>query len=193
MLPLEHLELPGATGVSHRHTDQEAVELGFGQGKGSLVLDRVLGGEDHEGIGQRMGHAIDGDLALLHRLQQRGLGLRCGAVDLVGQDELGHDGTGPVLEATGLLVEDVDPGDVAGEEIGGELDALEGAADRARDRLGQDRLADAGDILDEDVTAAEQGDEHEEHLVSLANDYSLDVIADQARDTLDSAGIHQLR
>jgi len=27
----------------------------------------------------------------------------------------------------------------------------------------------------------------------LANDDSLDVIADQARDSLDSAGIHQLR
>ena len=140
-----------------------------------------------------MGHAVDGDLTLLHRFQQRGLGLRRGAVDLVGEDELGHDGAGPVFEATGLLVEDVDAGHVAGEEIRGELDALEGAADRARDRLGQDRLADAGDILDQDVTAAKQGDEHEEHLVPLADDDSLDVIADQARDTLDSAGIHQLR
>ena len=43
------------------------------------------------------------------------------------------------------------------------------------------------------MTAAEQGDEHEQHLVPLADDYSLDVIADQARNTLDSAGIHQLR
>src|SRR5215217_6407276 len=193
MLPLEHLELPGATGVPHRHTNQEAVELGFGQGKGPLIFDRVLGSEDHEGLGKLMGHAVDGDLTLLHRLQQRSLGLRCGAVDLVREDELGHNRTWPVFEATGLLVEDVDPGDVAGEEIGSELDALEGAADRARDRLGQDRLADAGDVLNKDVTAAKQGYEHEEHLVPLADDYSLDVIADQARNTLDSAGIHQLR
>ena len=187
MLPLEHLELAGAAGVAHRHADQEAVELGLGQRKRPLVLDRVLRGEDDEWLGQRVGHAVDGDLALLHRFQQRGLGLRRGAVDLVGEDELGHDGPRPVLEAAGLLVEDVDPGHVAGQEIGGELDALEGAADRARDRLGQDRLADAGDVLDQDVTAAEQGDEHEEHFVPLADDHSLDVVADQARDTLDSS------
>ena len=55
MLPLEHLELPGATGVPHRHADQEAVELGLGQGKGPLVFDRVLGGEDDEWLGQRDG------------------------------------------------------------------------------------------------------------------------------------------
>ena len=193
MLSLQHLELPGATGVSHRHADQEAVELGLGKRKGALVFDRVLGGEDDEWLGQRMRHAVDGDLALLHRLQQRGLGLRRGAVDLVGEDELGHDRAGPVFEATRLLVEDIDPGHVAGEEVRRELDALEGAADRARDRFGEHRLADPGDVLDQDVTAAEQGDEHEEHLVPLANDDSLDVIADQARDSLDSAGIHQLR
>ena len=140
-----------------------------------------------------MGHAVDSNLTLLHRLQERSLGLRCGAVDLVGEDELGDDGTGPVFEAAGLLVEDVDPGHVAGEEIGSELDALEGAADRTRNRFGQDRLADPGDVLDEDVTATEQCDEHEEHLMPLADDDSLDVIADQARDSLDSAGIHQLK
>ena len=145
------------------------------------------------GSGRRVGYTVDGDLSLFHCFQQRGLGLRRGAVDLVGEDELGDDGTGPVFEATGLLVEDVDPGHIAGEEIGGELDALEGTADRARDRLGQDRLADAGDVLDEDVTATEQRDKHEEHLVPLTDDDSLDVIADQARDSLDSAGIHQLR
>ena len=56
-----------------------------------------------------MGHAVDGDLPLLHRLQQRGLGLRCGAVDLVGEDELRDDGTGRNSKRLRLLVEDVDP------------------------------------------------------------------------------------
>ena len=73
------------------------------------------------------------------------------------------------------------------------MDAFEGAADRARDRFGQHRFADPGDILNQDVTTAKQSDEHEEDLVSFANDDSLDVIADQACDPLDSAGIHQLR
>ena len=43
---------------------------------------------------QRMGHAIDGDLRLLHRFEQRRLRLGRGAVDLVGQHELAMIGPG---------------------------------------------------------------------------------------------------
>jgi hypothetical protein len=91
------------------------------------------------------------------------------------------------------LIEDIDSGHVAGEKVRCELDSFEGAAERTCDRFGEHRLADPGDILNEDVTPAKQGYEDEEHLVPLADDDPLDVIADQARDTLDCAGIHQLR
>ena len=53
-----------------------------------------------------------------------------GAVDLVGQHDLGHDRAGAELEVAGLLVVDRDAGDVAGQQVGRELDALEAAADR---------------------------------------------------------------
>ena len=43
------------------------------------------------------------------------------------------------------------------------------------DRLGQRRLADAGDVLDEEVALGEQADEREVHLVALALDDALDV------------------
>ena len=62
--------------------------------------------QDDEGLGQRVRHAVDGDLLLFHRLEQGGLGLGRGAVDLVGQDDLGHDRARPELELVGLLVED---------------------------------------------------------------------------------------
>ena len=48
-----------------------------------------------------------------------------------------------------------------GQQVGRELDALEGAAERARQRLGQHRLADAGHVLDEHVALAEQRDQQQ--------------------------------
>ena len=61
--------------VAEADPHQEPVELGLGQRVGALVLDRVGGREHVEGVGQREGLALDGDLPLLHRLEQRGLGL----------------------------------------------------------------------------------------------------------------------
>jgi hypothetical protein len=36
--------------VIEDHLEHEAIELGFGQRVGALQLDRVLGGEDEEGL-----------------------------------------------------------------------------------------------------------------------------------------------
>ena len=42
------------------------------------------------GGGSGVRRAVDGDLALLHRLEQRRLGLRRGPVDLVGEHDVGE-------------------------------------------------------------------------------------------------------
>ena len=81
----------GVVGVADRGLDEEPVELGLGQAVGAGLLDRVLGGEDDERLAHRVRHAVDRDPALLHDLQQRGLGLGRGAVDLVGEDDVGED------------------------------------------------------------------------------------------------------
>jgi hypothetical protein len=71
-----------------------------------------------------------GDRALLHRLEQRGLGLGRGAVDLVGQDEVGEDRARLELELRRPLLasvlDDVGADDVGGHQVGRELDAAEG-------------------------------------------------------------------
>ena len=71
--------------------EQEAVELGLGQGIGALHLERVLGREDEERRLEREALPGDRDLVLLHRLEQARLGLGRRAVDLVGEDEVGED------------------------------------------------------------------------------------------------------
>ena len=91
----------GAPRVAERDAQQEAVELALRQAIGALLLDRVLRGDDHERRRQGVGAPVDGDLALLHRLEQRRLRLRRGAVDLVGEHDVGEQRTGLEPERLG--------------------------------------------------------------------------------------------
>ena len=88
-----------------------------GQGERALVLDRVLGRDDEERVGHHVGRPVDRRLALLHALEQGGLGLRRRPVDLVGQDDLAHDRARPELELLGLLVVDRQAGHVGREQV----------------------------------------------------------------------------
>ena len=85
-LPL--LRLARIADLDHQH---EAVDLRLGQRIGALLLDGVLRGHDHERVGQRIALFADGDLPLLHRFEQGALHLGGGAVDFVGQHEVGED------------------------------------------------------------------------------------------------------
>src|SRR5438874_2107347 len=73
--------------VGRRVTDDdlhhETVDLRFGEAVGALVLDRVLGREHREELGQRMGLPAYRDLTFLHRLEECALHLRRSPVDLV--------------------------------------------------------------------------------------------------------------
>ena len=73
-----------------------------------------------------MGFPQDSYAALLHRFEQGGLGFRRGAVDLVSQHDVGEQR--PRLEnelaATFDFLEHRVSRDVAGQQIGRELDAL---------------------------------------------------------------------
>ena len=128
-----------------------------------------------KGRGSGPGDAVDGHLPLFHRLEQGRLGARAGAVDLVGQHDLGDKRPGAELEVAAFLVEDADAHDVGGQQVGRELDALEGAAERARQRLGQHGLADARHVLQQDVALAEQGDQQEVDDLLLADDDAADI------------------
>ena len=178
---VEHLQLGLLVRVAHRQPHHEPVALRLGEGVGALHLDRVLGREHHERERQLVGLAVDGDLPLLHALEQRRLGLRRGPVDLVADDDVGEDRARLELELAALLVVDRDAGDVAGQQVGGELDAAHRAVDRAGQRLGEHRLADAGDVLDEQVALGEHHGDREPHGVALALDDALDRTADPGR------------
>ena len=173
---LDDDELFGRRGVSDQYLQHEPVDLRFGQRVGAFGLDRVLRRHHQERLGQPVGLAPDRDLTLLHRFQQRALHFGGGAVDLVGQDEVGEDRPQRNLELTELLVVDAGADNVGGHQIGRELDALELATDRLRQRLDGHRLGQTRHTFDEQVTAREQRDDHALEQRVLSNDDALHLI-----------------
>jgi len=175
---VEHRELGLGAGVADRDPGHEAVALGLGQGVGALHLHRVLGGDHHERRGQLVGGAVDGDLALLHRLQQRGLGLRRGPVDLVADHDLREDRARPELEVALVLVEHVGAGHVGRQQVGRELDAAHRAVHRAGQRLGEHGLADARHVLQQQVALGEEHRQGDPDRLRLALDHAFHGLPD---------------
>jgi hypothetical protein len=93
--------------------------------------------------------AGDRDLVFLHHFEQRALHLGRRAVDFVGEQQVGEHGAERRVELAGLLVVDARADEVGGHQVGRELDALEAAADRSRERLDRQRLGEAGNAFDE--------------------------------------------
>ena len=167
----EDVDLAGKVGVAHGQTDHEAVQLGLGQQLGTGGAHRVLGGDDHKGIGQRVGDAVHRDLTLLHDLQQRRLGLTGGAVDLVGQQQVGHHRAGLVGERAGIPAVQGKAHDVRGQYVGGELDTAVLQAQGAAEGQRRGGLAGAGHVVQQHMAAGE--DRHEDllqHVVLTYND-----------------------
>src|SRR5207248_2448916 len=95
---------------------------------------------------------------------------------------VGEDRTRSELEVPVLLVVDRKTGDVGRLEVGRALDARGcGALDRLRNRAGEHRLGGAGDVLEQDVAARDQGCDDQLDLLALAVDDRLDVVEEPFR------------
>ena len=186
----EHLHLVLSSRVAERRAQEEAVELGLRKRIGPLVLDRVLGRDDEERRLQPVRLALDRHLALLHRLEERGLRLRRSAVDLVGEEEVREDRARPELEVDVPLVPDGRARDVGGHQVGRELDAGEPHAQDLREGPRSQGLGQAGVVLEEDVAVREEPDEHELERVALPDDSSLDLVEDLLRELVHAFELH---
>ena len=177
--PGDDLGLLGGVRIVEQDLEHEPVELRLGQGIGPLGLDRVLGREHDERRGDRVGRVTDRDLVLLHDLEQRRLDLRRGAVDLVGQQEVREHGAELRLERRLARSVDARADEVGRHEVRRELDPLERATEDVREGLDRQGLGEAGDALEQDVSAGQQADEDAfEHRV-LADDDAADLEEDR--------------
>ena len=123
-------------------------------------FQRILGGQHHKGLSQAAGHAVHGNLPFLHGFQQGRLGTGRGTVDLVRQHKVGEELAGPELELTGLLVVEIDAGQIGGQQVGCELHPFEVPAHRARKCTQEHGFAGAGLILQQYMASAEEADQN---------------------------------
>jgi len=115
---------------------------------------------------------------LLHRLEQRRLGLRWRAVDLVGEQQPGEDGSGAEDELAGTLVVDVAAREVAGQQVRRELGPRVREAQGRRQAVRGDCLSEARQVLDEHVTTREDAREDQSQGIALADDGTFDLVED---------------
>lgn len=165
--------LVSRVGVANAQSHKETIQLRLRQRVGTVVFERVLRGQHHERPAERVGAAVNGDLPLVHRFQQGGLGFRGGAVDFISEEKIGENRAGFELEFVGMRIEDTNAGNVGGEHIGGELEAVETAIDGAGKGVGERSFADAGYILNQQVATGEQTSQAEANDLGFAPERGL--------------------
>jgi hypothetical protein len=188
---LHHPQLALGVGVAERDPRHEPVALRLGERVRALHLDRVLRRDHEERIGQGVRDAVDGDLALLQALEQGRLRLRRRPVDLVADHDVREDGAGLELEPARGPVEDGHARDVARQQVGRELDARDRRVDRLGQCAGELGLADAGDVLDEEVPLGEQDGQRRADGAVLPVDDRPDGLEDPAGALLDLGERHE--
>ena len=134
--------------------------------------------------------AVEGDRVLLHGLEQRGLGLRRRAVDLVGEQQVAEDRPARQRELAGLEVVDVRADDVARHQVRRELDAPEGDAERPREAARGHRLGRARRAFQQDMPAGEQRGQHQVDRIGLPGDRLADLCPDPCRQGLHIIDVH---
>ena len=171
--------------IAQAQTHQETVQLRFGERKRAFVVNGVLRGNEQKGRSQIVIDAVGRDLPFRHRLEQRRLRPRRGAIDFVRQNNLGKERAGPELKVCRLGVEHRTAGDIARQKVGCALDAFERTADAAGQGAGQHGLGHAGHVLQQDMPFREISRERENNLRPLADDHLLDVVNNPAGDGCD--------
>ncbi len=119
----------------------------------------VFGGDDKKHFREIAAFAFHAHLAFAHRFEQGGLRARGGAVDLVGQQDVGENRAFMEMKLLVALVENRHAENVRGQQVGGKLDAFEAGINGAGQGLGQGGLARAGKIFEQDMAAAGEGGE----------------------------------
>ena len=94
----KNIELFITRGQLKVNLEEESVQLGLGEGIGTLVFDGVLRRDHHERRGKRTRLPIDADLVFFHCFKKSRLGLGRRAVDFVRKEKIREDRTGAEFE-----------------------------------------------------------------------------------------------
>ncbi len=115
--------------VIKHDAEQKPVKLRLWERISPFHLNWVLSCQHEERLRQIISATADGDFALLHCLQQCRLSFRRRSVDFVGENDVGENRSGHELKPSpsgfGVLLQHIRAQNVAGHQIGRELNSLE--------------------------------------------------------------------
>ena len=178
--------------IAHLDAHQEAIKLRLGKRVSAVVFDRILRGDDQERLRQRISFSIHGDLRFVHGFEQRGLRARRGAVDFVGQNDVGKKRTGTKLKFARVGLVHADAEHIARQKVRSKLHALKSAMKRFRERLRKGGFAYSGNVFNQQVPTGEQRDQRKLNgfffAVNGAGDGALKL-----RNDLRGSGRHRLK
>ena len=87
------------------------------------------------------------------------MGFGWGAVDFVGQENVGENRAALEVEAPSFKLKNLRPHNVTRHQVGGELDAAKFSVDEARQRLGKQRFGRARYAFEKDVSTRQKSDD----------------------------------
>ena len=102
-----------------------------------------------------MADAVGTYLSFFHCLKQCRLRLWRGAIDFVGEHDVGEQRTRLKDKRFGCPLEDTYPDKISRQQVGSELHAFPRAVDRRCECLGQAGLADTGYVFDQQMALGE--------------------------------------
>ena len=179
---LDHLLFVGQRRITEVHSHQKAVFLRFGQKKRPFLLDGVLRGHDHERFLQTVGDVAHRDHRLAHRLEQRRLRARTGAVDFVHEDKLRKKRAKTKFRPPTLRVNTRLAQNVRRQKIGRALDPLERAAGALGHRTREHCFGDARNVFNQQMSLRQPDRRRQFDLFVLADDDFLDIGNELLRD-----------
>ena len=142
--------------VADYHLQEETVNLGFRERVGAFLFDGVLGGHYKERFVEREGVVADCDLAFLHSLEECGLHFGRGAVDFIGQYEIGENRAFLYLELLVFNAVYHCSEHVGREKVGRELDSAVFCVDKLCKCFYCQRFGQTGHTFEKDVAVGEE-------------------------------------
>lgn len=117
------------------------------------------------GYGQGNAPPVNGDLPLFHGLQQGGLCAWNGPIDLIGQEQVGHDGALPHFKVPGFLIENLHSDDVAGQHVRHKLNAPGAASKGKGNGLHQRGLAHTWQVVQKHMAVGQHSHDNQADAV----------------------------
>ncbi|OPZ69920.1 MAG: hypothetical protein BWY82_02196 [Verrucomicrobia bacterium ADurb.Bin474] len=167
--------------IVHPDVEHETVQLGFGQGIGAFLLDRILGRHHQEHVGERKCLISDRDLTFLHPLEERALHFCRGAVDFVSQHKIRENRTLFCDEIDVLRVVDLGSDDVRRQHIRGELNASEVRQHGACKCFERQCLGETRYPFKQNVSVCQQRDDQALDQMFLPNDVAMQFLLERSQ------------